>query len=216
MYFKKLYVGGSAANPPHFGHKALIKLLLNKVDESSKVIWIPSGSRSDKPNLANHKDRKIMTQMLFEDITDPRFEIDFTDLEASQNRPTIDILEELQTKNPKSQVIWYTGVDSVIPQDKYDGQGEIEAKWHRGKELMQNWSFLILPRPNYSDPNHLILPKQFEVLDWEGQEKHLLDRSSSEIVNLIQSKQSWEHLYGGPDNKIVEYIKQNHLYGWEG
>ena len=46
MNFKRIAIGGSAANPPHTGHLALIEALIHS-NLFDVVIWIPSGNRPD-------------------------------------------------------------------------------------------------------------------------------------------------------------------------
>ena len=46
----KIAVGGSAANPPHFGHKKLLEAVV-ATGEFDQVRWTVSGDRPDKPGM---------------------------------------------------------------------------------------------------------------------------------------------------------------------
>jgi nicotinic acid mononucleotide adenylyltransferase len=61
----RIGVGGSAANPPHWGHIELLKKLLDS-GKFDKLIWIPSGIRPDKPGAIEAEHRKKMTELMLE------------------------------------------------------------------------------------------------------------------------------------------------------
>jgi nicotinate (nicotinamide) nucleotide adenylyltransferase len=202
-------IGGSAANPATIGHYHLIEWLLNS-GKFSTVIWILSGDRSDKNNLIDPDHRLALTLLTFHQEwflrTDTRFIISFEDV-YGQNTPTINWLEKIQKVHPDHKLVWYTGADSVVPKPEYGNLSEIEAKWVRGKELTANWNFLIFPRPGYSDPNTLSLPKNFEIAQVD-----LLEVSSSEVRRQILSGEPFENLMMP---NAAKYIKQNKLYGYK-
>jgi nicotinate-nucleotide adenylyltransferase len=206
---KKIAIGGSAANPPHKGHLELVRTLLMS-REFDKVIWIPSGERQDKKLSVDAQHRAHMTKLLFPTpwFVDKKvkFSIDYSDIHGI-NTPTIVHLNRLENKFPESKIYWYTGSDSVAPQEKYSGVSEIEARWFEGKELLKSYSFLILPRGGYPHPKDLLLPKQF--IYWDVA---LPDIESSVIRHNIAHQKPWEHLTTPP---IVRYIKENHLYQGE-
>lgn len=203
----RIAMGGSAANPPHLGHLFLISALLHS-GQFDRVIWVPSGDRQKKA-LVDPNHRAAMTMLTFPRRwlcrRKPEFIIDFSDV-YGKNTPTIEWLLRLQKENPEAEIVWYTGADSVVPQEKYGGKCEIEAEWFRGAELMQKYNFCILPRPNYTHPSKLSLPPQFRVLECAMQEV-----SSTDIVRRIASGKEFEHLVA-PD--VARYIKQFQLYGW--
>ena len=204
MNFKRIAIGGSAANPPHTGHLALIEALIHS-NLFDVVIWIPSGNRPDKEMEIEPDHRVAMTELTFPSILRVRsgttLVIKYDDVYKS-NTPTINRLEALQSEYPDSEITWYTGADSVIPQKKYGGKCEIEVKWIRGEELFQNWNFLILPRSGYRQPNNL--PANFKIFGVK-----LPNVASSHIRQLIASGQPFEHLVTA---EVAEYIKRFGLY----
>ena len=204
MDFKRIAVGGSAANPPHIGHLALIETLIHS-KLFDVVIWIPSGKHPGKALEIEPDHRIAMTELTFPRILRIRSEttlvIKYDDIYKS-NTPTINRLELLQAQYPNSSITWYTGSDSVIPQKKYGGQCEMEAKWVRGRELFRNCNFLILPRSGYRQPNNL--PPNFQIFDIR-----LLNVASSTIRKLIAQGRPFEHLLTA---EVAEYIKRFQLY----
>jgi nicotinate (nicotinamide) nucleotide adenylyltransferase len=206
---ERIAIGGSAANPPHLGHLALINHLL-EFGGFDKIIWIPSGNRKDKNNLISPDHRVAMTMLNFDlDWLYKKksvFMINFQDV-YGENQPTIYWMNEMQNQNPAAEIIWYTGVDSVVPQEHFGGKCEIEKKWFCGEELMREWTFCILPRIGYIHPLKLQLPSQFFILDG-----NLPNISSTDICRRISSGKPFEHLVS---KEVNAYIKRFGLYGYE-
>ena len=202
-------IGGSAANPATVGHYYLIKWLLDS-GKFSSVIWILSGDRSDKNNLIDPDHRLALTLLTFPQEwflrTSVRFIISFEDV-YGENTPTINWLEKVQKIYPGQKLVWYTGADSVAPKPEYKNLSEIEARWVRGKELVEYWNFLIFPRQGYPNPKTFSLPKNFEIAD-----ANLPEVSSSEVRRRILSGEPFENLLSP---NAVQYIKQNGLYGYK-
>lgn len=204
---RRIAIGGSAANPPHLGHLKLLEHLVQS-EMFQKIIWLPSGTRKEKPDFVATEHRANMTTLTFAQLdrngSQTGIDIMFTDI-YGKNHPTIWWLEKIQSENPDAEVAWYTGVDSVVPEERYSGKCEIEACWFRGAELMWNWNFLIIPRGGFPDPRILNFPKHFEILDVYD----LPDIRSSDIRNRIVSGAPFEHLVVPA---VAEYIKENGLY----
>ena len=204
---KRIAVGGSAANPPHLGHRVLIEFLLN-YGNFDEVIWMPSGIRPDKNNLIDPNHRVAMTMLTFELSwlygAKTVFSINFQDVYGA-NTPTIDWLRRIKKENHRAEIIWYTGVDSVIPQAKYGGNCEI-ATWEGGREIMEKWNICVLPRPGYEHPSKLALAKNVYFL-----EANLPDISSTDIVSKISSGEPFENLV---TEAVATYIKKFKLYGF--
>lgn len=202
----RIGIGGSAANPPQLGHKYLLEGLL-KSRRFDEVYWIPSGVRPDKVGFVSPDHRVAMTlltfpmEWLWKGVT--KFRIKFTDV-YSGNTPTIEVFEQFKKTNPDAEIVWYTGVDSVVPMEKYGGKCEMQAVWIRGEELYKNYRFLILPRPGYPDPKTLQLPDNFEILDIDQ-----LNISSTEVREKIKKGES---ISGLVTEGVEEYIYQNNLY----
>lgn len=207
---ERITIGGSAANPPHLGHRALIECLLG-CGNFDKIIWIPSGSRKDKPILTAPHHRAVMTLLTFPKEwfygEGPVFLINFQDIYCV-SRPTFYWLKKTKKENPNAEISWYTGVDSVVPREEFNGKCEIERKWFNGMRLIKEYHFYILPRgkEDYPHPSEISLPPQFEIIDEE-----LPDISSSDICNKIARGEGFEHLVAP---EVASYIKRFRLYGY--
>ena len=205
-------IGGSAANPTHLGHLVLLKhLVLSGIFQ--KVVWMPSGIREDKKGFAAPEHRVRMTQLAVANLAKffhEKIELLFDDA-YGKNHPTIWWLKKFQKENPQDTIAWYTGVDSVVSEEKYGGKCEIEARWVSGKELMRDWKFIVVPRKGFPDPRELSLPKQFEVLNVDISDEVCI--KSSDIRDLIAGGRPFEHLVTA---NVADYIKANGLYGYRG
>lgn len=201
-------IGGSAANPATIGHYGLIEWLLNS-GKFSQVIWIISGDREDKKNLINADHRLALTLLTFPQDwflkKDVKFVISFKDM-YGKNTPTIDWLREIKKMYPDKKIVWYTGVDSVVPLEKNNNKSDIET-WDDGEELFRDWNFLIFPRKGYPDPASLSLPANFEMVNID-----VPDASSSMVRKNIMEGKYFEHMM---TPKAAEYLKQNGLYEYK-
>ena len=196
----RIGIGGSAANPPHLGHRYLIEVLIRS-KRFDRIFWIPSGVRPDKEGFLSAEHRVAMTKMTF-----PKewpFEIIYDDV-FGINTPTIEVIEKYTREYPQAEVVWFTGADSVVPLEKYGGKCEMQAVWIRGEELYKKYNFLVLPRPGFANPKSIDLPGNFEILDVSQ-----LDITSTEIKRKIIDNEPFEELV---TNEVVEYIKKNNLY----
>lgn len=206
---KRIAIGGSAANPSHLGHQDLIRAILES-GRFDRVMWVISGTRSDKPDLVGSGLRVAMALATFPKewfaAPCPSFSLDIGDA-FGRNMPTIEYLE-CWNRHPEVEVFWFTGVDVCVPQDCFGGRCEVAARWVRGNELMENWRFVVVPRDGYPHPRTLELPPQFEVL--EGVEP--IRGSSTEIRNLVCTGQNFEHLV---TPAVAACIRRHGLYGWK-
>jgi nicotinate (nicotinamide) nucleotide adenylyltransferase len=202
----KIAVGGSAANPPHLAHKEIIEALINS-NKFEKIIWIPSGLRNDKPGFIEPEYRLVMTNLTLP--RHPNLEIKFTDV-FGKNTSTITWLKRIRREYPEYEIVWFTGIDSVVPQEKFTGQCEIQATWDHGLELINNFPFLIIPRPDFPDPMDIKIP----LVNYEIFKVQLENISSREIRELISRGDKKFATMVTPE--VGEFIKKHRLYNWPG
>lgn len=182
-----ILIGGSAANPPTIGHRRVLEEVAQYGSRNGgrKVIWLPSGTRSDKDMLP-----AVLRRKMIEAAFPPQWiaqqpipvEIDWSDIDGD-NTPTIDVFHDLFNRYPGNEVVWYTGADSVVPMRDYGGLCEIRAKWKCGEELFTDprYRFLILPRAGWEHPGRLNLPEHFSWID-----AALPEVSSSEVRTSVR------------------------------
>ncbi|MCX6743716.1 MAG: hypothetical protein NT116_05820, partial [Candidatus Parcubacteria bacterium] len=94
--------------------------------------------------------------------------------------------------------------------EKYNGQCEIQATWDHGSELINNFSFLIIPRPSFPDPKDFKIP----LANYEIFKVQLENISSREIRELIARGDKRFETLVTPE--VSKFIKKQHLYNWPG
>jgi len=201
-------VGGSAADPPHKGHLAVLeKLYLSGLFD--RIIWIISGDRQDKRIRVCPNDRIAMTELMVKRKMRAGSYPDLVllyDGIYQRNITTIDWLENiLPGRYPGEEFHWFTGSDSVIPRRELGGRSEIEAKWADGPRLFYHFPFIVVERALYPLEG-LGLPANFMIMPGS-----VRDISSSNIRRLIADGKRFEHLVSKP---VADYVKRHGLYGY--
>lgn len=197
----RIAIGGSSANPPHHGHRAIIRALLTS-KRFARVRWDVCGHRPDKPDLIVAEHRVHMALLAF--ATTPR--VVHTVSAHAPIMPTIRVLETAQREHPGAEIVWYTGADVLVPQERFGGRSEVAATWVDGERLLREWTCIVLPRVGYPNPDRLHLPLRHEILSVE-----IPAISSSEVRRRIAAGEPFAHLVA-PD--VARYIEQHRLYGW--
>jgi len=193
----KIAVGGSAANPPHLGHKKLVEAIIS-TGEFVQVHWIVSGDRPDKPGLMEAKIRYEMGKLLLKNTKEV-----IISYEKQEAIPTVYVLEKLQRQYSKARIVWYCGADHFVRREKFGGDCDILGFWDKGKFLFENQDFLIIPRVGL-DMNNLQLPVNYQILSVQ-----IPKISSTNIRCRLKQKKSVAKFVGAD---VRKYIKKNKLY----
>lgn len=193
----KIAVGGSAANPPHYGHRMLVEAVLatNKFDQ---VRWTVSGDRPDKPGLPNSIFRWEMGKMVMDGLR--ALNVLY---EPERAIPTFFVISNLQRCYKNAKITWYCGADHFVPRERFNGNCDILGFWDKGEYLFKNQKFLIIPRKRI-DLKELQLPMFYEILD-----VNIPEISSTEIRRLVKNDIGINHLTSG---NVEKYIKEMKLY----
>ena len=192
----RIALGGTAANPAHYGHKRLVEAIID-LKYFDKIMWIISGDRPDKPGMLPAIDRWHMTKLL---ITDPRVEITYEEETAI---PTVEVIRKAQKDCLHADITWYCGLDHFVAREQFDGLCNIEGFWHEGETLMKRQHFLIVKRKGL-ERSAIRYPKRYTLID-----RNIPDISSTEIR---------QRLTKGLDNTpytsqaVLNYIVQKNLY----
>ncbi|OGZ06872.1 MAG: hypothetical protein A2942_00515 [Candidatus Lloydbacteria bacterium RIFCSPLOWO2_01_FULL_50_20] len=207
---KRIAVVGSAANPVTKAHREFAEVLTES-GRFDLILWLPSGSRLDKPDLVSSEHRVCMTELAFNEAwrkkQPTKFEIDLREARGA-SIPTAILLREFEQEYPDAEIIFATGVDVLVPRPEYGGKCEVLHHWREGESLMKNWTFVVLPREGYPHPRLLQekgeIPAHFIVL-----ERTVGDISSTEIRRRIAHGEPFDDLVDPP---VAEYIRAHKLY----
>lgn len=193
----KIAVGGSAANPPHFGHKKIVDSIMT-TKEFDQVRWIVSGDRPDKPGMVSSRIRWEMGKRLFHQSK--KLLILY---EPDRAISTVEVLKNLQQCYEVAQIVWYCGADHFVPREQFKGNCDILGFWDDGEILFEKQEFLIIPRKGL-DMNSLQLPKHYQLLDVS-----IPEISSTTIRSHVAKGESIEQFVG---LDVADYIQQKNLY----
>lgn len=199
----RIALGGSACNPPHIGHLAMVRVV-RAMRAFDLVRWDVCGARVEKPDMASAHHRVAMTERLF--ATDDC--VVYGGNAYGSLVPTIRLLEGAARDHAGAEVVWCVGVDLLVPQERFDGRSEVAASWVDGERLLREWPCLVLPRRGYPHPSDIALPFRAAVLDAE-----LPNVSSTDIRMRIAARAPFERLV---TPAVADYIKEYGLYGWRG
>ena len=209
----QIAVFGSAVNPPTLAHRALAEVLTES-GHFDLVLFLPSGLRPDKPHLIDSAHRVRMTELTFHDdwrrVQPTEFRVDLREA-FTPSLPTAYLLRDLKKEHPDADIIFTTGVDVLTPKEEYGGKNDVAHYWEEGEEMMQNYTFAVIPREGYPDPHHLKrdghIPEHFIVLPPVSE--HLSALSSTEVRRRIQNALPVDdHI----EQSVADYIHIHQLY----
>lgn len=131
---KKIGILGGSFNPPHLGHVAMARYVLQegKVDQ----VWVvPCFEHAMGKPLVDFHHRKTMADLAFEELNE---NVQILDIERklSGKSYTIRTVEELKRLHPRKEFWLILGEDAA---------GEAVA-WHQYDALKKSVGWLVIPR----------------------------------------------------------------------
>lgn len=195
----KIGVYGGSFNPPHNGHLMLAKELAERL-ELDKLIIIPSNISPQKDNNGNidPKHRIEMCKLLF---SDPIFTVSDCEIKRGGRSFTFDTLTYLKNEYENAEFYLFMGSDMLLS----------FHTWYRFKDILSMCTVCAISREDeectkkmreYAKAN---LGENVLIFDVKP-----FQVSSSLIRENIRRKEPCDGLL---DAKIIEYIKENGLYG---
>lgn len=196
----RIGIYGGSFNPPHNGHLMLAKELTEKLN-LDKVIIIPSNispQKSDNGNI-DPEHRIKMCKILFEDST---FVVSDCEIKRGGKSYTFDTLTDLKKKYKDDELYLFMGSDMFLSFDT----------WYRYKDILSLCTVCAISREDKQCTeqmrkfsNEVLKSENVLIFDVEP-----MMVSSSQIRSNIKNNISCEKLL---DDRIIEYIKENELYG---
>ncbi len=203
-YPKKTGILGGTFNPIHNGHLILAQNAMRycKLD---RVIFVPSGISylKDPETVADKNHRLAMTNLAIEGYDGFEFSTIDTDREGdSYTYITLDILCRI---NPETRFYYIVGADTLLYMDN----------WVKPEEIFSKCTVVCAKRDDHSEEE---LTKKAESLKERFDADIVLmdcprvDISSSMIRNMLSQGLDCTQFL---DDKVIEYIKENGLYGYD-
>ena len=197
---------GGTFNPVHKGHIAIAKAA-KKNYRLNKVIFVPSGTPPHKTSeyVAPKEDRFRMVKLAISG--EKRFAISRVELDRPGYSYAVDTFNALKKEyKGKAKLYYIMGMDSI---------NEI-LSWKKPMELFKICQFIVATRPGAKIRTMRRILK-FPPVKLHADTIHLIEVkmnvSSTKIRDSIKRGAIPKRLL---DKKVIEYIKENKLYGYTG
>jgi len=224
---RRVAVYGGAFDPITNGHLQLSTEIIHsgQVDE----MWIcPSGPRPDKPSLSSPGYRCAMAEIAVNQGVAPSFPILVVDHEVKEaatlagadgSVATYDSLRYLAEKHRDCEISFVIGSDWLRP-------GTDIRKWTSkegttGEQLLNEFDFLVLPRPGYEVEElsafgprmkWLALPGAFQMAESNAASTEVRKRAKQEWKDDPLRGRSMLALNGLVQPGVLAFILRNELY----
>lgn len=193
----KIGIFGGCFNPPHKKHKAIATKLIED-GVLDKVIYVPTGNKYNKKDLADFTDRYNMLIMMCCNNSS----LEVSDYECKQTLTyTYQTLDYFKSVYPNDELYFILGTDLFK---------EIES-WRNYIYLLENYKFLILNR-NDDDISEL-------VTKYDKYKNNIISKylpkeniSSTIIRNCIKENSDTGLLNEYLEEDILSYVRENNLY----
>jgi len=239
---KRVAIYGGAFDPPTNSHLTCAAEIVHSgcADE----VWlVPCGPRPDKPKLKTPAiDRYCMCQIAVNTVFSPDFPVKVSDIDTGRQMAafTYDLLCSLRERHPGVQFAFIIGSDWLQPGTNIAEWTSLNHDWKpgmpeeskvivTGHKLLEEFEFLVVPRPGYDvarteeDPSGL---KAFGPrLSWMQMPEpmHLIEGNLSSTEIRKRTHHSWQvqqAVQGGKLSTIeglvppgiVSYIRRARFY----
>ncbi len=199
----RIAIYGGTFNPVHKEHFNIVQNI-KKEFRFDKIIVVPTYKTplKDGYSLADEKDRLKMLKIAFRAL--PFVEISDFELLKKGLSYTYETLEHLKSENPKDQLFFVMGIDSLVGFDK----------WKNPEKIVENASIICFDRENSGidvkgacEDFEKKYNRQIVVASYVGKEV-----SSTYIRALKMFKLSADEFL---DEEVEKYIDEKSLYKWE-
>ena len=189
MYMKIGIFGGSF-NPPHNMHKNIaLDLIKNKYLD--KVIYVPTGNKYNKKELANQNDRYNMLKLMIEGYDN----LDVSNYEFGKLTFTYETLNHFKNIYKNDEIYFICGSDNLK---------EITT-WKNYDYILDNFKLIVIIRNN-DDIN--------EILSKINSKNIVVPNINSDNISssYIRKNINNEKILKIMDENIVKHIIENNLY----
>ena len=199
----KILVFGGTFNPPHLGHQLMIEQTLAKTLNDGTVfdqVWLlPVGQHSFAKNFIDQKHRLAMLSLMMQSIVlnnsalSKKIALEKYELEHDGESQTFTTLESLSKQYPEHHFSFLIGSDNL---EKFH-------LWHDYEQMLKKYPFYIYPRASFS-----FSPMRQGMIALEG--FPLMEVSSTKVREALANNANLDDLL---DAKVINYIRENKLYG---
>ncbi len=192
---------GGSFDPPHLGHLAIARQVLERFAVDC-LVFVPASHSPLKDNTPNASDDDRLEMLRLATEGEARFAVSDFELRKGGISYTVDTLRAWHQREPGANLIFIAGMDSLLT---------LHA-WREPLEIVRLCKFITFRRPGFPlpSPKELKLPPDIarellaQVIDGP-----LLDISSSDIRTRAVHGEPLDNLVPYP---VAEYIAANNLY----
>ncbi|CAE7554370.1 nadD [Symbiodinium sp. CCMP2456] len=237
---RRVAIYGGAFDPPTNSHLTCAAEIVHSgcADE----VWlVPCGPRPDKPKLKTPAiDRYCMCQIAVNTVFSPDFPVKVSDVDIGKKMAafTYDLLVELKERSPSTEFAFVIGSDwlqpgtnlaewtSLNPEWK-EGMPEAQREIVTGHKLLQEFEFLVVPRPGYdvarteADPTGLRafgprlrwmeMPEQFHFIEGNLSSTEIRTRTQY-TWRVKEAAKGGGAIEGLVPPGVLAYIRRGRLY----
>jgi len=187
---KKVGILGGTFDPPHHGHLLIANEVLFALG-LDEIWFMPNQEPPHKRKTAfiKNEDRLNMLKLAIAD--NEKFKLQPIELEREGPSFTVETMKIIKSKYKDYQFYFVIGADMI----------EYLPKWHKIDELVRLVQFVGVDRPEYSHET------KYPILYVDVPS---MEVSSGMIRERLKNGKTVRYLV--PD-AVIEYIKENHLYG---
>ncbi|MCR5254387.1 MAG: nicotinate-nucleotide adenylyltransferase [Acetatifactor sp.] len=193
---------GGTFNPIHKGHVKLANEAKVQAD-LDKVYFVPTGvPYLKKQNTVLDSGHRLkMVELAISDYD--CFETSDMEIKRKGNTYTYETLQEFHSLYPDDELFFIMGADCLFTIEK----------WYRPEIIFELSTLIAVGRDDLDERDVKIKAKDLEdrfgakiiIIDFE-----MINISSTMIRDSLKENESMPDLL---DEKVFEYIKENHLYG---
>lgn len=201
--YSKIGILGGTFNPIHNGHLMMAKCALRQFHSLEAIMILPNNLPAYKESTSIITSEHRLAMLKLAVANEPSMFVSDMELVRGGTTYTIETLEQIHNLNPKLQIAFIIGADSLLS----------FSKWYRYKDILKHCTLLVAGRE--SERANL---KQFEkqLIEEVGygtikiMRNKNMDISSSQIRNCIAAGAI---PYDCMPVSVANYIKENKLYG---
>jgi len=198
----KFAIFGGSFDPPTYAHKMAGELVYAETD-IDQFWYMPCCSHKFNKDSEDSCHRLTMVERMVYQINENYQGFPFRECTYEIDNKTkghlIETMEALEKENPKDEFVIVVGSDCA---------NDIKKKWHRGKELIERYPFIVLKRSGYELLASWPYEKPNQVLEFGVS-------YSSTTLRKALSEGDFEHAQRRLYPAIFNYIKKNKLYSQE-
>ncbi len=192
---------GGSFDPPHLGHLAIARQVLERF-AVDRLVFLPASHSPLKEGTPTATDAQRLDMLRLATIDEPRFSVSDFELRKGGISYTVDTLRVWRQQEPNTELLFIAGMDSLLT---------LHA-WREPLEIIRLCKFVTFRRPGFPlpSPEELKLPQDVarqllaQVIDGP-----LVDVSSSDIRARAAQGEALDGLVPDP---IAKYIATNGLY----